>query len=698
MSSTSSSPEKKHGSKKHARLDPSTPWLISDSLSEHHVSRNKRLKAMVKETPWADQWEFESVGRSLIHAARILPQRRDDNNLSSLQQALRRVSVWKLRGTNRLPHAVESSYQLAQCLWNDYYYCSKERRGAEELRLAYGCSILRSINGLADKMQQTRYHAGSVAMLCAELGVPSWLVDIRHDSTHNQIPTLSVLRLSAITLLEYYHQEFWVPRMSHDETAHLMELLQDYQQSQQQQQVTLLIEEAPPSTTPTASSPPNKNTVASSAKTSRKSPDDSSSTDSDDDDESEEEVYVDGLNPSSTSSFWRPPAAQLGTNVNRFAALVKNDKDKANKKKPTKPPKTIAAPPAKKKIKTTGPSAHHMAMKFVKAARSHWELAQHTALLFLVWGDKGAAAALIPTDNSNVSSPQTEEGIQTMRKQYTPLLSVLGKQWPGFLPALMTHLVDHILLLNQESSSTNSTGGTDDSSAPAMMESSRQSTSTERKLFFLESWVRYLVSREFVSKVHAVPKSSRSTKAPWAVLQKMWCPLNSLCDRLVVASSAEGSALPTIQRLAEYLELVLGSNRVANFGVEYPQEGKEPQKDCDVKVGGETSQTSVEALKDTVETQKESAVKPPVSKEAKKNANLSLDELEAMLFNADSNKGEEGSHPVSNAASGLPTESSKVDAESQKKVTLPQTKQRTAWVRCAVWEPCAIGTLPGHLN
>ena len=77
-----------------------------------------------------------------------------------------------------------------------------------ELRLAYSSAIVRCINGFSDSLQQQRAMAASVANLCGQLGIPSWLVDTRHESSHNTLPNLEVLRLSTSTLLEFMKSEY----------------------------------------------------------------------------------------------------------------------------------------------------------------------------------------------------------------------------------------------------------------------------------------------------------------------------------------------------------------------------------------------------------------------------------------------------------------------------------------------------------
>jgi len=47
------------------------------------------------------------------------------------------------------------------------------------------------------------------------LGLPGWVVDLRHDAAHGELPTLPSLRMAAKTLLEFFSTLYWKP---HSET------------------------------------------------------------------------------------------------------------------------------------------------------------------------------------------------------------------------------------------------------------------------------------------------------------------------------------------------------------------------------------------------------------------------------------------------------------------------------------------------
>ena len=49
----------------------------------------------------------------------------------------------------------------------------------------------------------------SVAHLCSLLNLPNWIVDLRHDAAHEDLPGLPALRLASRAFLIWLEKEFW---------------------------------------------------------------------------------------------------------------------------------------------------------------------------------------------------------------------------------------------------------------------------------------------------------------------------------------------------------------------------------------------------------------------------------------------------------------------------------------------------------
>ncbi|WPT11002.1 Pre-rRNA-processing protein las1 [Picochlorum sp. SENEW3] len=139
--------------------------------------------------PWMGWDEWETVGKCLY----------DDTALS---QGLDIVSVWRIRG--RVPVGVDATALLRETQQAD-------RLGSVSdalIRLQYSLALVRFVNGVADSAQKGRV-ASSVAHLAQQAGIPRILVDIRHESTHNELPSLSVLRVAAKQALEWLRTKYW---------------------------------------------------------------------------------------------------------------------------------------------------------------------------------------------------------------------------------------------------------------------------------------------------------------------------------------------------------------------------------------------------------------------------------------------------------------------------------------------------------
>jgi hypothetical protein len=72
----------------------------------------------------------------------------------------------------------------------------------------YAMCIVRAVNGLVESSQQG-YFAASILTLANKIGLPSWFVDLRHDSTHNILPSINLLRSASRSLLQWCRETYW---------------------------------------------------------------------------------------------------------------------------------------------------------------------------------------------------------------------------------------------------------------------------------------------------------------------------------------------------------------------------------------------------------------------------------------------------------------------------------------------------------
>lgn len=682
------------------RLDTQT--TRHHSRLNHLTKRNKRLRKEVKPTPWRDEWELEAVGRALTSVIHSSSSEESETRMS-FEQALDMVTVWQARANvlDGLPHAIESTASLARVCWRDQSQQAPFLLSVMELRLAYSSAIVRCINGFADILQQQRFMAAPVSVLCRQIGIPSWIVDIRHEASHNALPTLGVLRLGASTLLEFLQTEYWVPTCwnwkgseSNNDNS-----LED-SRAPPLQPIDHLVQYKTCATAYYASekveSLPNQTLSSNSSKRKEKASKPSSSntrpfdtffgdndgfTSSSDDDEDDWEDSLLG-------SVW---GGAIGTNNNRFAALG-TTKSRTSKKREKQ--KKAQQKRTRKKPTEKYPIDH--AKDFVKSVAPKKGFS--TALTFLVWGGTGGAppgrGVLIP--GSAVAFPASPKGIMKCWLRYTHLLQVLGRAWPGFCATLLVHLVDFVLSIEDT----------------VVMQSSIDAGSA-RKLYFLSSWIRMLLSQAFVTKLNPEFISKAGKKglttelelAQLSHLQKLEYPLNTLCDRCTEKND-HPEWRKTSRDIYLSLDKILGGQRVPISGIET----FEPPIYTEKKFGGLIYPQRLATFEASKEEKKlithEPADEVKANKQVVGSSELSLEEMEALLLENGAPKDAQESNKhsrftVTDKSVGPSTKDVRIQSkEANPNETLEssprQGRKRRAWIRCTSWDSCTIGTLPGY--
>jgi hypothetical protein len=659
---------------------------VAKRRSDHVAKRNKRLRKEMRTSAWMDAWEVEAVGRALMTVMQPNLAAPDESGMP-IEQALEMVEVWKARsnGLEALPHAVESTTALVQVSLRDY---SQQNTSVTELRLAYSSAIVRCINGLADALQQQRFVAAPVSTLCGQLGIPSWLVDIRHEASHNSLPTLGVLRLGAAALLNYWKSEYWIPSCPNwkkSETS-MSDDADKEEESQSQQAVNYLLQYKACACATDASAASADNTTTSSTsdnstKQKQKSSKpvattrpfdtffgDGDSSSSDDEDDWEDPIM---------GSLWGP---NLGTSENRFAVLEPL-KHKSNNKKKEKKPKA----PLQQKKQPGEMYPFDYAKMFITMVSPQEGFS--AAVTFLVWGGIGGAPSgrgvLIP--GSVASFPATQQGIVKSWQRYSPLVQVLGRSWPGFCPCLLVHLVDFVLTIED-----------------TVVQQSTVDAGSARKLYFLSAWIRLLLSQQFVSKLDREfasknKKNGSSTElafAKFSHLEKLKYPLNSICDRCCEYSD-HPELRKASQDVLQSLEEIMGSERFRNFGV--PGIGPPPAEPHHM------GEPSFPETSQVPSVSPETTVASATPRQAMNGCKTSLEDMEALLSDDDESGISNGSpqQDIIQHDGKKPESAQKTDGlEDEKEIDATDdprmAEKRPTWVRCATWDACSIGTLPGY--
>lgn len=129
----------------------------------------------------------------------------DDSEESKIL-AIQTLSAWK--ATTALPHALDSTLALLAVTHQDNSQMNSS--SYLSLRQSYAAALIRLVNGLVDPLQLGVY-ARSIAAIAAQLGLPAWLVDLRHAATHEDLPSLELLRQASRESLTWLLNNYFLP-------------------------------------------------------------------------------------------------------------------------------------------------------------------------------------------------------------------------------------------------------------------------------------------------------------------------------------------------------------------------------------------------------------------------------------------------------------------------------------------------------
>ena len=154
---------------------------------------------LAKQVPWKDWCEWNYVRDKLVARDR-----------DAHACALSRIRCWQTR--HRIPVSIEATASLLEVLQVDPSAYSTGSSGphtpSADLSLMVCQVITRSVNLLVDLAQKGSC-ATSMDKLAGSIGIPSWVVQLRHNATHGSTPPyFRVLRHAVLDLLD----NFFIPR------------------------------------------------------------------------------------------------------------------------------------------------------------------------------------------------------------------------------------------------------------------------------------------------------------------------------------------------------------------------------------------------------------------------------------------------------------------------------------------------------
>lgn len=127
------------------------------------------------------------------------------------RHAVSRVAMWVQRGS--CPHMVESTGLLMAAILDDLLV-HEGRSGTagtgstSAVRLAYSAAFSRFVTGLLDSHQDKQMKQ-SMYSIAKTIGLPATFVELRHQCTHEQLPSLLKLRSAAQKSLIWIWDYYW---------------------------------------------------------------------------------------------------------------------------------------------------------------------------------------------------------------------------------------------------------------------------------------------------------------------------------------------------------------------------------------------------------------------------------------------------------------------------------------------------------
>ncbi|KAK3913394.1 Protein LAS1 [Frankliniella fusca] len=118
---------------------------------------------------------------------------------------------WKAR-CRSLPPAVECTFCIFQVLTGDPHHLSEKCLSAateQQLRLMYSTAVMRFLNLMLEVPNQEDL-GGTMYSKAERLGIPEWIVNLRHDAAHGvSLPDLSLLRAASVFIAKWLNEHYW---------------------------------------------------------------------------------------------------------------------------------------------------------------------------------------------------------------------------------------------------------------------------------------------------------------------------------------------------------------------------------------------------------------------------------------------------------------------------------------------------------
>nr|OQO17463.1 hypothetical protein B0A51_13675 [Rachicladosporium sp. CCFEE 5018] len=145
-------------------------------------------------TPWRHHSDLLTVRSQLYSPDPILRQ-----------TAVSRTMAWKLRGN--LPHAVESTALLVDA----FLHHALPSNSPFSIRAVYSAAFTRFVTGFCDigRNRERALEPSSMLDIARQIGMPAEFVALRHEATHEDLPSVQRLVAACEQALEWLWEVYW---------------------------------------------------------------------------------------------------------------------------------------------------------------------------------------------------------------------------------------------------------------------------------------------------------------------------------------------------------------------------------------------------------------------------------------------------------------------------------------------------------
>lgn len=162
---------------------------------------NDVVESNFKLVPWMSWDEWKLVRASLF-----------SSSLDSVASALQRISTWRSRGC--IPVAVDVTASIVEIQQKDPFFRNDLDESAshseEMLAMLYCMAIVRLVNGVVEKTRKKNQI--SIGEAADAIDIPRMLIDIRHEGSHRDLPSLQLVRLASTKALDWLVSYYWEPQ------------------------------------------------------------------------------------------------------------------------------------------------------------------------------------------------------------------------------------------------------------------------------------------------------------------------------------------------------------------------------------------------------------------------------------------------------------------------------------------------------